>query len=146
MQKRTDRLMIRIADGVDFDDNELSERFIRSSGPGGQNVNKVATAVELRLDLSRSSLPEPVKARLRSLAGKRLNTDDVLLIDSRAHRTQMQNREDARRRLLALLRRAAVRPKVRRPTRPGAAAREQRLTDKKQRSRLKTTRRRHDDE
>ena len=134
--------MIRISDTIVVDDREIEERFVRSSGPGGQNVNKVSTAVELRFDVAASSLPHDVKARLVSLAGKRLSSDGVLLIDSREHRTQAMNREAARARLTALLEEAARRPKTRRPTRPGKGARERRLTEKKQRGEVKASRRR----
>ena len=136
--------MIRVTDDVVLDDREIEERFVRASGPGGQNVNKVASAVELRFDVAASSLPTEVKARLLALAGKRVTSDGVLLIDSREHRTQAQNREAARARLVALLQHAARRPKTRRPTRPGAAARNKRLQSKKQRSAVKSLRRRGD--
>lgn len=132
--------MIRITDAIVIEDRELDERFVRASGPGGQNVNKVSTAVELRFDVRASSLPFDVKQRLIALAGSRITGDDVLLIDSREHRTQGQNREAARARLVALLQHAAQRPKTRRPTRPKRAAREQRLESKRQRSEVKLLR------
>ncbi len=138
--------MIRVTDSLTIDERELDERFVRASGPGGQNVNKVATAVELRFDLRRSSLPEDVKARLASLAGNRLTADGVLLIDSREHRTQAQNREAARARLISLLQRAMRRPRKRRSTKPTAASRENRLASKKRRSAVKELRRRTGEE
>lgn len=123
-----------------LDDRCLDERFVRASGPGGQNVNKVATAVELRFDLDASTLPAEVKARLMALAGSRMIAGNVLLIDSREHRTQAQNREAARARLAALLVEAEKRPKARRKTRPSKASKERRIETKKKRATVKATR------
>ncbi len=129
-----------MAPGIVIRDDELDERFVRASGPGGQNVNKVSTAVELRFDVSASTLAADVRQRLAALAGTRMTADGVLLIDSREHRTQAQNRAEARTRLVALLRQAAVRPKSRRKTRPSKAAKERRIGAKAQRSEVKARR------
>lgn len=140
--------MIRVNDSITIDERDLDERFVRASGPGGQNVNKVATAVELRFDVGNSSLADDVKARLRVLAGTKMSADGVLLIDSREHRLQSQNRTAARERLVALIQQALIRPRKRRPTRPKAAAKEKRIAGKKLRGEIKKHRTRrpsHDD-
>jgi ribosome-associated protein len=130
-------MALEVTPSLVIEDSELEESFVRASGPGGQNVNKVSTAVQLRYDVGRSRLDDDVRARLRTLAGSRITDEDVLLIDARAHRTQAQNREDARARLVDLIRQALVRPKRRKKTRPGAAAKQRRLDTKKIRSQTK---------
>jgi ribosome-associated protein len=132
--------MLPVTPTIAIGENELDERFVRASGPGGQNVNKVSTAVELRFDVRASGLPEEVKARLIALAGRRMTAEGVLLIDSREHRTQAMNRAEARARLADLVRKAAARPKSRRKTRPTQAARKRRLAAKLQRSEIKAAR------
>jgi len=138
--------MLHVTDAIVLDDREVDERFVRASGPGGQNVNKVSSAVELRFNIPASSLAPDVKERLIALAGNRVTADGDLIIDSREHRTQAQNREAARARLIALLQHAARRPKRRKATRPGAAARQRRLTEKKHRGDIKAARRGRRDE
>lgn len=133
--------MIRINDHLAIEDSELVESFVRSSGPGGQNVNKLATAVQLRFDVRHSpSLPHEVRARLERLAGKRLTRDGVLVIIAQRHRTQERNRADAVERLVELIRAAAVRPTPRRPTRPTLGSKVRRLEGKKRRGGIKALR------
>ncbi|HLY43999.1 MAG TPA: alternative ribosome rescue aminoacyl-tRNA hydrolase ArfB [Stellaceae bacterium] len=133
--------MIPISETIALDDAEIGESFIRASGPGGQNVNKVSSAVQLRFDVRRSpSLPEPVRQRLERLGGRRVSQDGVLVITAQRFRSQERNRQDALDRLVALVRRAASPPPPRRPTRPTAASRRRRLADKAQRARLKQQR------
>ncbi len=133
--------MARITPDVNIDESELQETFVRASGPGGQNVNKVATAVQLRFDIGRSRLPYGVKERLRKLAGSRVTADDVLTIEAQRHRTQEQNREDARARLIELVKRAEQPPKPRRATKPTKASQERRLESKKREGKQKELRR-----
>ena len=130
--------MIPVTPSISIAERELEEHFIRASGPGGQNVNKLASAVQLRFDVRRSpSLPDDVRARLERLAGKRLTREGVLVINAERHRTQERNRQDARARLIELIRRAAVAPRPRRATKPTAGARERRLESKKRRATIK---------
>jgi len=134
--------MIRITDRISIDERELDERFVRASGPGGQNVNKLSSAVQLRFDVrGSSSLPPDVRARLERLAGQRLTREGVLVIMAQRHRTQERNRADARERLIELVRRASIAPTPRRPTKPSRGAKERRLATKKNRSGIKSLRR-----
>jgi ribosome-associated protein len=130
--------MISVTPTIAIDEREIEENFIRSSGPGGQNVNKLATAVQLRFDVRHSpSLPDGVRERLERLAGKRLTRDGVLIITAQRHRTQERNRQDALDRLLELIREAAIVPVRRRPTRPTMGSRQRRLEGKRRRSTIK---------
>ncbi len=134
--------MIRITPSINIDESEIEEEFIRSSGPGGQHVNKVATAVQLRFDASHSpSLPETVRRRLIRLAGSRVTEDGVIVLDARRFRSQEQNRRDARQRLIELIRKAADIPLSRRKTRPTAASKKRRLEDKHRLAQKKQIRR-----
>jgi ribosome-associated protein len=130
-----------IVPGIEIPDRDLEIRFVRASGPGGQNVNKVASAVQLRFDLLNSAaLDERVKARLRALAGQRLNDDGSVLIIARRHRTQEQNRRDALERLADLVRRASIEPRTRHATKPTRASKERRLEHKRVRKKTKNLR------
>ena len=134
--------MIRITDDISIDERELQERFMRASGPGGQNVNKLSTAVQLRFDVRHSpSLQDDVRTRLKRLAGKRMTNEGVLVITAQRHRTQERNRDDALNRLIELIRHAARPPTPRRATKPTKASKERRLQGKKRRSTIKRLRR-----
>jgi ribosome-associated protein len=134
--------MIPVTPHISIDEREIEESFVRSSGPGGQNVNKLSTAVQLRFDVRHSpSLPGDVRERLVRLAGSRMTNDGVLVIIAQRHRTQPRNREDALDRLIELIRQAAVRPVKRRPTKPTKASRERRIEGKKRRANTKHLRR-----
>ena len=133
---------IVVTDRIRIPEKEIEEHFVRASGPGGQNVNRVATAVQLRFDAASSpSLPEEVRRRLMRMAGSRLTREGVVVIEARRHRTQEQNRKDALERLKALIRKAAERPRPRKPTRPTRASRRRRLEAKTRKGRLKRLRR-----
>lgn len=133
--------MIQVNEDIVLDENEIQEEFVRASGPGGQNVNRVATAVQLRFDIANSaSLPEDVRRRLLRLGGSRVTRDGILVIDARRFRTQEHNRRDARERLIGLVKRAAEKPKPRRQTKPTAASKRRRVEGKRRRSRIKQQR------
>ena len=134
--------MIRITDSISIDEGEIDETFVRASGPGGQNVNKLSTSVQLRFDVRHSpNLPNDFRARAERLAGRRLTKDGVLVLIAQQHRTQERNRADALERLVELLQQAAVRPKPRRATRPTRASKERRIDTKKKRGAVKKMRR-----
>jgi ribosome-associated protein len=132
--------MIEITPSFSVDESELQFAFVRASGPGGQNVNKVATAVQLRFDAGHSALPDEVKERLKHIAGNKITSDGELLIEAKKFRTQEQNREDAVRRFIDLLQRAFQKPKRRRKTKPTAQSKERRLKEKKVRGEIKKIR------
>ena len=134
--------MIRVTDSISIDESEIEESFVRSSGPGGQNVNKLSTAVQLRFDIRRSpSLPNDVAIRLMKLGGSRVTKDGVLVLLAQQHRTRERNRADALERLVALIQEAAVRPILRRATKPTKASKQKRLEGKKRRGGIKELRR-----
>lgn len=132
--------MIEIAPGIRIEDRDLHFEFTRAAGPGGQNVNKVASAVQLRFDVRASSLPQAVKSRLVHLAGRRMTREGALIVEARRFRTQAQNKEDALTRLTELVRRAARPPRARRPTKPTKSAKDKRVDEKKRRGEIKRRR------
>lgn len=139
--------MIQIDENIQIHEDEIHEDFVHASGPGGQNVNKVATAVQLRFDILRSnSLPDDIKQRLQHLGGKRVTQDGVLIIDARRYRNREKNRQDALERLIHLIQKAMIKPRVRIPTRPGVLARERRLSSKRKISEKKQARRSSSDD
>jgi ribosome-associated protein len=134
--------MIFVAKNISLDESELQLRFVRSSGPGGQNVNKVSTAVQLRFDVGNSpSLPGDVRTRLIRIAGRRITQEGILIIEARQFRTQERNRDDAVQRLVELVRQATQKPKPRKKTKPSRASKEKRIEGKKQRGKVKQMRR-----
>lgn len=136
--------MIEITPSLSIDERDLQIDFVRASGPGGQNVNKVATAAQLRFDVRLSALPDDVKERLIHLAGNRMTGEGTLLIEAKRFRTQEQNREDAIQRFVELVRKSLAKPKRRRPTKPTQASKEQRLQTKKRRAEIKKIRQSRD--
>ena len=132
--------MMRVTDAIVLNDRDVKERFVRAAGPGGQNVNQEATAVELRVDIRKLSLPADLKARLTALGGRHVTTEGVLVVVSRAYRSQAQNRDAARTRLVALLKRAARLPKKRKATKPRASVRDERRVSKQRQSAVKRSR------
>ncbi len=139
--------MIRVTDTISIDEDEIEESFVRSSGPGGQNVNKLSTAVQLRFDVRRSpSLPEAVRQRLERLAGRRLTRDGVIVLVAQGQRSQLRNREEALARLIDLIREAARPPVPRKKTKPTKASKRRRVDDKKRHGAIKSLRRKRSDD